>query len=311
MTGPEVQKNGSPEASLPALSPGLTLQRPLFHPVGPMRERLFAIARFVSFVLIFVLFEWVISPELRDKRLSVIQQGLLSGGSFFAGALFSTAIMSRVDGRGFLSYGLRDRWMGRRFAAGVFWGFTSLTIFLACLRAAHHFYFGVPTLPAAQILHYALLFLLFFLLVGLAEETAFRGYALFTLAEGIGFWPAALVLAALFSFAHSHNSGESWFGVIAAGLFGFVISLSVLRSGSLWWAIGFHFMWDYAQSFIYGVADSGLVMPGHLLSAKFVGPAWITGGSVGPEGSCFVLLVLAGLALIIRLTLPSPPRSRS
>src|SRR5689334_24766689 len=41
---------------------------------------------------------------------------------------------------------------------------------------------------------------------------------------------------------------------------------------------GFHFMWDYSESFLYGVPDSGLVQPEHLLSTHLSGPTWITGG---------------------------------
>jgi hypothetical protein len=35
--------------------------------------------------------------------------------------------------------------------------------------------------------------------------------------------------------------------------------------------------------------------PGHLLSSSFHGPAWLTGGSVGPEGSVLVFVMIAGL----------------
>ncbi len=44
------------------------------------------------------------------------------------------------------------------------------------------------------------------------EEFLFRGYAQFTLATGIGFWPAATALSAAFGAVHLHNSGErqSW-----------------------------------------------------------------------------------------------------
>jgi membrane protease YdiL (CAAX protease family) len=83
-----------------------------------------------------------------------------------------------------------------------------------------------------------------------------------------------------------------------------MLAFSIWRTGSLLWAIGFHFMWDYSQTFIYGVPDSGFVSPEHLLSAKPVGPAWITGGSVGPEGSWFIFLVLAAIALAIHLAFP-------
>jgi hypothetical protein len=39
-------------------------------------------------------------------------------------------------------------------------------------------------------------------------------------------------------------------------------------------------------------------MPGQLMQPSFQGKDWLTGGSVGPEGSVFVFVVVAILALI-------------
>jgi len=36
-----------------------------------------------------------------------------------------------------------------------------------------------------------------------------------------------------------------------------------------------------------------MVVPGHLLSSSLPGPDWLTGGSVGPEGSVFCVVVMA------------------
>ena len=44
--------------------------------------------------------------------------------------------------------------------------------------------------------------------------------------------------------------------------------------------------------------DSGIVMPGHLLASSFHGPAWLTGGTVGPEGSAFDFVVFAILFVV-------------
>jgi hypothetical protein len=75
-------------------------------------------------------------------------------------------------------------------------------------------------------------------------------------------------------------------------------------TGSAWWAIGCHAAWDWAETFFYGTADSGLVAPGHYLSAIVPAnakPLW-SGGADGPEGSVLVLgvilLLLAALLVI-------------
>jgi hypothetical protein len=138
----------------------------------------------------------------------------------------------------------------------------------------------------------------FFLLVGLFEEVSFRGYSQFTLARGIGFWPAALVLSCLFGLNHLRNDGEQWRGVLAAAFIAFFFCLTLRRTGSLWFAVGFHAAWDWGETFLYSVPDSGTVWPGHLLNSTIGGSEWLSGGSVGPEGSvlCFVVIAIAWIA---------------
>jgi uncharacterized protein len=120
-----------------------------------------------------------------------------------------------------------------------------------------------------------------------------------TLTKGIGFWPAAIVLSAVFGFSHLGNSGENWLGIFNASAGGLLFCLLLRRSGDLWMPIGFHASWDWTQSYFYGVADSGHVLPGHLLGSNFFGPRWLTGGTVGPEGSVLLtfLVVLFWLGI--------------
>jgi hypothetical protein len=66
----------------------------------------------------------------------------------------------------------------------------------------------------------------------------------------------------------------------------------------LWFAVGLHASWDYSESFIYSVPDSGIVVPGHLLNSSFHGPRWLTGGTVGPEGSALVFVVLGAMFVV-------------
>lgn len=223
-----------------------------------------------------------------------------------AAILGATALMGKVENRSPWSFGLADTKWPSRFFFGLVIGWISLTLMLAGLRAAHHFSFGAQYMHGSKLAVAALLNAISFLGgVALFEELLFRGYALHTLADGMGFWPASMVLSLSFAFAHLSNSGEAKAGIIAVVFFGLVLCFSVWRTGSLLWAIGFHFTWDYSESFLYGVPDSGFVSPQHLLSAKFSGPAWITGGTVGPEGSWFIFLVLALIALLIHFAYPN------
>jgi membrane protease YdiL (CAAX protease family) len=178
------------------------------------------------------------------------------------------------------------------------WGFVGITLLLAALHGLHVFNFGHIVLHGARLAKFAAFWAGTFLLVGFYEEFLFRGYSLFTLARGVGFWPAALALSATFGLIHLGNGGEDWRGVLAAAAIGFFFCLTLRRTGSLWFAVGFHAAWDWGESFFYSVPDSGSVSPGHLLSSSFHGATWLTGGSVGPEGSvmCFLVMAVAWVA---------------
>ena len=134
-----------------------------------------------------------------------------------------------------------------------------------------------------------------FVLVGLFEEFWLRGYSQFTLARGIGFWPAAATLSCAFGLSHLRNGGEHWPGLLAAAFIGFFFCLTLRRTGNLWFAVGFHALWDWGETFFYSVPDSGEIWPGHLLHSSLHGARWLSGGSVGPEGSVICFLVIAAL----------------
>jgi len=216
-------------------------------------------------------------------------------------AVIPALVMARIERRPWGDYGLPLRQaFSKLFWAGVVWGFLGITLLLEILHGLHAFDFGHIVLHGITIVRYAIFWGVVFLLVGLVEEFLFRGYTLFTLCRGLGFWPAAALLSIGFGAIHLNNHGEAWTGALAAGLIGFFFCLTLRRTGSLWFAVGFHAAWDWGESFFYSVPDSGTISPGHLLSSSFHGSRWITGGSVGPEGSllCFlvILVVWVGFA---------------
>jgi CAAX protease family protein len=203
-------------------------------------------------------------------------------------------VMARLEGRRFGDFGLPARGaFGRNFWVGTLWGIASLSALMLALRLAGAFEFGSLALRGSQIVKFAAYYILFFLLTGFFEEFALRGYSQWVLAKGMNFWPAAALLSVGFGAIHSGNSGEARTGLVAAGLIGFFFCLTLRRTGNLWWAVGFHMSWDWGETFLYSVPNSGTVMPGHLLSSSFHGSPWITGGSVGPEGSVLAFVTVA------------------
>jgi hypothetical protein len=232
----------------------------------------------------------------------------------------ATCLMAVIERRPITAYGLSPRhWLGY-VAAGLVSGLALLSLLVAVLRAAGLLVLDSRLLFGVSILGYGAIWLGGFLLVGVVEELISRGYLQFTLTrcltpiyrwlfgarrpEACGFWSAALILSFAFGYGHRMNSGESPLGLLSAGLGGFLFCLSLWRTGSLWWAIGFHASWDWAQSFLYGVADSGLMVRGRLFTTHAAGRPWLSGGLTGPEGSVFLLPVIVAGAAIVLLTLP-------
>lgn len=226
--------------------------------------------------------------------------------SFLMVAL-ATWIMSRIERRAMGLYGLplrRNSWSSF-FTGYVLWGFLPLTLLLLTMRGLGVFFFDGLALRGSDIAYFAALWGLTFLFVGLLEEYLFRGYALFTLADGMGFWPAAIVLALLFGYVHMSNNGENRVGIIDVCLFAVFAAVTLRLTGNLWLAVGAHAGWDWGQSFVYGVSDSGTPAIGHLLNSRVQGPDWLSGGSVGPEGSVLssvtqVLMILAFIVIYRR-----------
>ncbi|MGC2332889.1 MAG: CPBP family intramembrane glutamic endopeptidase [Candidatus Acidiferrales bacterium] len=245
---------------------------------------------------------------MRSRTQSVLTPGVLifSESIRVAAAIATGGLMLRIEDRSFRAYGVPwSAAFGRRFWQGAAYGFALLTVLMASIAALGDFSFGRVALDATDAIRYGALYLLAFLLVGFFEEAAFRGYMQATLAQEIGFWPAALALSAWFGLLHVHNSGEAKVGLLLAGCFGLLAAFSLRRTGNIWFAIGMHTVWDWGESYFYSVPNSGVRAAGHLTAASLHGPVWLTGGSVGPEGSALVFAVIALGALGLHVLFPA------
>jgi len=227
----------------------------------------------------------------------------------------ASLIMGRIEGRTLSDYGLPWRKMfQKQFWQGVMIGFGGITLLIFLLKVAGVFHLAGLALHGSEIPMWASIYFLVFVLVALREELRNRGYGLFTLSMGIGFWPAAIISASYFALTHYDNSGENALGLFNVLLFGLLACFLLRRTGNLWMPIGLHLAFDWGETYFYGVADSGNTAPGHLLSSSASGPQWLSGGSVGPEGSVLctvvILVIWAASALWLR-EIKYDPRSAS
>jgi len=245
---------------------------------------------------------------------------LYSEGLLFLVVAIVTWIMSRIEGRPVSTYGLGGQRRLPLLLTGAFWGLLLLSLLVLILIKANLLVVDSRLLSGSDILRYALAWTPAFLSIALFEEYLFRGYLLYTLTRWLtalyrrvagpsrsasfGFWTAALLLSLGFGLIHGSNIGESPVGQLCAALISIVFCLSIWRTGSLWWSIGFHAAWDWAESFLYGVADSGITVRFHLLATHPTGSPLLSGGATGPEGSLFAILIAALAGAVIIFTLP-------
>jgi uncharacterized protein len=273
--------------------------------VGP--QGIYPGTRWLIYLAIaFVTFQmenWLLA-SLRP-HLSDLSWRMMIEASMMLAAILPAFVMARIEDRAFGDFGLpARRAFGRNFWVGALWGIGSLSVLMLALRVAGAFEFGALELHGAHIWKFAAYYAVLFLLTGFFEDFLMRGYSQWVLSRGMNFWPAAALLSFAFGAIHGTNPGEAKTGLVAAGLIGFFLCLTLRRTGDLWWAVGFHMAWDWGESYLYSVPDSGAVLPGHLISSSLHGPDWLTGGSVGPEGSYLVFVVIGALWVLFDRAYP-------
>jgi uncharacterized protein len=240
----------------------------LEEPLGQILGRLFAI-----------------NPRELSAPALLIDEFVFCLSVFLITGIFALAERRRID-----SYGLPiAQAFGKFFWKGM------LAALLVVLFMA-----GAMILSGAMVLHglalhgsdlarLALLWFVANILLGLAEEYTFRGYALQSLWRGAGFWPAAVITTAIFAGDHLEKPGENAMDIGMIFFLGLVICLSVRKTGSLWWAVGWHAGFDFGQLFLIGTRNGGQTPVGRLFNVTFPGPAWLNGGDLGTEASIFMV----------------------
>ncbi|HVA33897.1 MAG TPA: CPBP family intramembrane glutamic endopeptidase [Candidatus Baltobacteraceae bacterium] len=257
-------------------------------------------------VLFFVLGNFAL-PMLLATPVSAVAKALhvgdeLSAGSiaFYEGLLLAIALLltwlfGMYEGKRVDDYGLPVRAaFGRRFWEGFAIGILNAGLVAAGMIALGGMTIHGFALHGPSLLWAGLGWLGANVAVGLGEEMWYRGYLLQSLWKSLGFWPASIVIALLFASDHYFfKQGENVWDVITLVSLSLWVCYSVLRTGTLWLAVGYHVAFDYMQLFVIGTKNGNLVPVNHLLDVTFSGPAWITGGVLGTEASFLMYPIIA------------------
>ncbi len=250
---------------------------------------------------------------LTPKRGVPSEMILLSEEVVGFGLVYGAAlVMSRLESRPAGVYGLpMSEALGGKFWLGLLFGLLEVSLLVGLIGAFGGYSFGSLALHGNEIVQWGLFHLLLFFFVGLFEEFLFRGYMQYTLADGIGFWPAAILLSVAFGGVHLGNPGEGWVGAAGVVVVAFFFCFTLKRTGSLWYAVGLHASFDWGETYLYSVPNSGTTMQGNLSHAVLHGPTWLTGGTVGPEGSVFCFVTMGLQFLVVMWLFPKKDAERS
>jgi len=216
----------------------------------------------------------------------------------FVFILLVTLVMGRIERRPLAAYGFPLRGaLGRAPWVGFAWGFVAVALIVIPIALLGGVHYSGLRYTGSALFGMTGLWLLAMFLIGLAEELAFRGYLLRTLTDGMGFWPASVVLSIGFGALHYYTKPyETWVDFASVSLIALFLCWTLRRTGNLWWPIGFHAGFDFAQlSFFAGPnsGNDGVPVADALLVPHWHGADWLTGGKLGLEASAFVFPAIA------------------
>ncbi len=176
-----------------------------------------------------------------------------------------------------------------------------------------------PHAGAAAAVKYGIIWSMIFAGSAFLEEMLTRGYLQYTLTRGLavlyrryfglrsgmteGFWTAAVILSLLYTAIYMGNPGQTELGLVCIFCMGLLYCLSLWRTGNLWWAIGFHWAWEVAQAWGFGLWSGGQPIRDQLFDwAPRAAEDTVSGGHAGLDGSLWVYGTLIAAAVLLLTT---------
>lgn len=136
------------------------------------------------------------------------------------------------------------------------------------------------------------------ILVSFAEELVFRGYVLNNLMQSMPKEAALFTSAILFAVFHSLNPNFNLIAFINIFIAGILLGVNYIFTRNLWFAIFFHFSWNFFQGPVLGFEVSGLSLPS-LLDQNLKGSILLTGGAFGLEASWLTTFATSLMAIAL------------
>jgi hypothetical protein len=223
-------------------------------------------------------------------------------GTTAVAVLLVSLLVAWLGSRSLGDLGYATKSAGKLIVAGSAVGIAAPMLLIAGIAALGGFTFGSVAMHGTQLAAYVLAWLAAMFGIGIAEEMTFRGPGFILLGDAIGLWPSAIVTSLIFAALHYFQKpGENLADAFSVGLLGLFMCFTVIRTGSIWFAVGFHAFFDYVALYVLGAPNSGnnggQPIATRLLTGGYHGPAWLTGAKLGIEASWLVFPVIALLFL--------------
>lgn len=225
--------------------------------------------------------------------------------SFTAMGLAAAGWVRWVEKRSFASAGLCGERRLVRFLAGLGIGVAMMGAIVAAIAVSGGYRVAdlAPAFASPAALGWIALLLAGFTVQASVEEFVFRGWLFSAVMRRWNMTAAFLLSSAAFTFVH-FSPRATLSEVVITFVFAIFACAWVRYSNAIWGVMGWHVGWNWFGGTGFDVPITGMDtgLPALVVKMLPVGPAWLTGGGEGPEGSVFTLALLAAgsLGLLLR-----------
>jgi len=252
--------------------------------------------RFVLGLLGFVVV-WItgLAPQfLAYARVSGIIIFALEGGVSIAGYLLYVQLLEKRPAHEL------SRFRIALLALGTLVGLVWFGLLMAMLYAGGHYKINGFSFP-----NRLLSAVIFALGTAIWEEVTFRGLLFRITEQTFGTWVGVAVSAVAFGALHGLNPNASLAASVAIILeSGILLAAAYFATRTLWFPIGLHFGWNFAEDFIFGVRMSGHAQRPAIVDGTLTGSSLWTGGVYGLESSIWAIgmaAILSGVLIAIAI----------
>jgi hypothetical protein len=265
------------------------------------RIALFLVITFMLGAIIDWLVDFIPFPDEGDGLLTWEELGS-QGGNTLAMILAAYITLRWIDRRPFALLGLNllEGWK-RDFGIGLIIGIVMISVTLALLWAGGWMSLSLNDITPILLVGITKALLVFFV-AALLEEMLLRGYPLQAFIEGSRVWIAVILLSSIFSVMHLGNPDFTIPSSLNIFLAGILLSVSYLKTRSLWLPTGLHLGWNWMQASFWGMGVSGYHVKWSVFSAEAQGADWISGGKFGAEASIIASVVVVVVTYLIWTT---------